>query len=191
MIGEGWPVISELLGLGADKLLLWQMALRAVLVYLAAIVLVRLGEKRFLGNFAALDIILGFMLGSVLAGAITGSTGFFETILGAALILVFMHWLFAQLAYSSERIADVIKGDPRVLVREGQFQRDAMRASHITEEDLMAVVRVKGQLDDVQKIAEARLERNGEISVIERAAAPRVIEIAVQDSVQTVRLEMG
>lgn len=168
MIGENWPIIGDLLGIGVDKPDIWQMAARAILVYLAAIVLVRLGEKRFLGKFAALDVILGFMLGTVLAGAITGSSGYFETILGSALVLVLMHWLFAALAYRSERFADVVKGTDHVLVRDGEIRWDAMQASHITEKDLMMAVRISAQLTNLKQIAEVRLERNGDVSVIEQ-----------------------
>lgn len=66
------------------------MAARTFIVYLAAIILVRLGEKRFLGKYAALDVILGFALGSILNSAVTGSSAFFE-MLGASLVLVLLH----------------------------------------------------------------------------------------------------
>lgn len=168
MIGENWPIIGDLLGIGLDKPAIWQMAMRAIVVYLAAIVLVRVGEKRFLGKFAALDVILGFMLGTVLAGAITGNSGFFETILGAALILVLMHWFFATLAYRSERIAGLLKGTDHLLVRNGEIRWDAMQASHITEKDLMMALRSSASITDLDKVAEMRLERNGDVSVIER-----------------------
>lgn len=191
MIGEGWPVIGELLGLGADSIAVWQMALRAIVVYLAAIVLVRLGEKRFLGKYAALDVILGFMLGSVLSSAITGSAPFFETILGGALVLVSMHWLFAVLSFRSDPFGDLVKGTARVLVRDGQIDWDSMQSGHISRNDLLAALRANGQLDEVGKVKEARLERSGDISVLQREREPRVIEVAVADGVQVVRVELG
>jgi len=41
------------------------------------------------------------------------------------------------------------------------------------------------------QVAEARLERNGDISVIKARSEPRVVEIRVADGVQTVRVELG
>jgi uncharacterized membrane protein YcaP (DUF421 family) len=42
------------------------------------------------------------------------------------------------------------------------------------------------------QVAEARLERSGELSVIRaRGGEPKVIEIGVADGVQTVRVELG
>lgn len=191
MIGEEWPIVADLLGLGADNVALWQMAIRAVIVYLAAIVLVRLGEKRFLGKYAALDVILGFMLGSVLSRAITASAPFFETILGGALALVLIHWLFAVLSFHSDRFGDLVKGTDRVLVRDGDILWDKMRSSHISEQDLLSAVRANAQIGNVEQLKEARLERSGDISVVERQEDPRVVEIDVQDGVQIVRLRIG
>lgn len=191
MIGEERPIVADLLGLGADNVALWQMAIRAVIVYLAAIVLVRLGEKRFLGKYAALDVILGFMLGSVLSRAITASAPFFETILGGALALVLIHWLFAVLSFHSDRFGDLVKGTDRVLVRDGDILWDKMRSSHISEQDLLSAVRANAQIGNVEQLKEARLERSGDISVVERQEDPRVVEIDVQDGVQIVRLRIG
>lgn len=190
MIGESWPLIGDLLGIGAESLALWQMALRAVVVYLAAIGLVRLGEKRFLGKYAALDVILGFMLGSVLSRAITGSSAFFETVFGAALALVLMHWLFAVISFRSDRFGDWVKGNERVLVRDGEIQWDAMESSHISKNDLLAAVRTDAQLAELKQVKEARLERSGDISIIEHKRELHVVEIEVESGVQRVRLEM-
>lgn len=191
MIGENWPVISDLLGLGAENVTAWQMALRAVIIYIAAIALVRIGEKRFLGKYAALDVILGFMLGSVLSRAVTGNAPYFETILGAGLGLVLIHWLFAVLSFHSDRFGDIVKGSERLLVQDGDIQWDAMQSSHISKQDLMGAVRTSAQLGNLARAKEVRLERSGDLSVIERDSEPRVVEILVQDGVQTVRLELG
>lgn len=191
MIGEGWPVVSDLLGLGADPPALWQMALRALLVYLAAIALVRLGEKRFLGQYAALDAVLGFMLGSVLSRAITGSSAFFETLLGGALGLILIHWLFAILSFRSDRFGDWVKGTERVLVRDGEIDWDGMQAGHISRNDLLSALRANARLADIDQVKEARLERSGDISVIEKEQEPRVVEIRVEEGVQIVRVEIG
>lgn len=191
MIGENWPIISDALGLGAENVAWWQMALRAVIIYIAAIAMVRIGEKRFLGKYAALDFILGFMLGSVLSRAVTGNAPFFETILGGALGLVLMHWLFAVISFRSDRFGDVVKGTTRVLVRDGEILWDAMRQSHISEKDLRSAMRTSAQLESVEPIKEARLERSGDVSFLQRDGEPRIVEIKVEEGVQTVRLELG
>jgi uncharacterized membrane protein YcaP (DUF421 family) len=189
MIGENWPVVNVFLGLGQDPLTLWHMAARTFIVYLAAIILVRLGEKRFLGKYAALDVILGFALGSILSSAVTGSSAFFET-LGASLVLVLLHWLFAVLAFHSDRFGDLVKGNKRMLIKDGQIQWDAMQATHISEKDLLAALRTAVQTEDPQQIKIAHLERSGDISAIPRQGEPQIIEVQVENGVQVIRIKM-
>ncbi len=177
------------LGLGSDSLSLWQMGLRAFVVYLFAIILIRLGDKRFFGKSTALDVILGFMLGSILSRAITGNSPFFPT-LGAALVLVVVHWSLAVAAFQWSRFGTVVKGRKRQLVRDGQIQWDQMKGGQISHEDLLSAVRAGGG-EDLDEVDAAYLERSGDISLIKRRTLPRIVEINVEQGVQTVRIEMG
>lgn len=164
-----------------------QMAVRAVIVYVLALIMVRLGKKRFLGKATAFDIILGIMLGSIISRAITGNSPFFPTLLAAA-VLIAMHWLFTGIALRSHRFGTMIKGHPRLLVRDGKVDWQEMRAAHLTEHDLWEDLRQHG-VTDLAQVAEARLERNGGISIC-KAETPKVIDIDVADGVQTVRVEL-
>ena len=77
-----------------------------------------------------------------------------------------------------------------MLVREGRADERAMRAAHLTEHDLEEDLRRRG-VRRVEQVAEARLERNGDISVVRAEKPPRVVEVRVADGVQTVRIELG
>src|SRR5687768_58522 len=97
MVDGAWAVLNWALGLDAERLSVWQMALRAALVYPIGIAFVRLGDRRFIGKFGAFDVIVGVMIGSILSRAVTGNSPFLPT-LAAALALVLMHALFAALS---------------------------------------------------------------------------------------------
>jgi uncharacterized membrane protein YcaP (DUF421 family) len=77
-----------------------------------------------------------------------------------------------------------------VLVRDGEILEDALRASYISERDLRAALRSEARVDRPDEVKEARLERSGDISVLRRARAPRVLEVAVEAGVQTVRIRL-
>jgi uncharacterized membrane protein YcaP (DUF421 family) len=64
----------------------------------------------------------------------------------------------------------------------------AMRRSHISRDDLLASLRAESQLEDVDDVRIARLERSGQISAIEKTRPPRAVTIEVAAGVQTVRL---
>jgi uncharacterized membrane protein YcaP (DUF421 family) len=179
------------LGLGAEgkELTVAQVALRAVVVYVATVLVVRLGKKRFMGRSSAFDVILGIMLGSVVSRAITGNAPFVPALFAAA-VLLGMHWLFSALAFRSHVFGKAIKGQPRLLVRGGEIDREAMRQAHMSERDLWEDLRGKS-VASLAQVSEARLERSGRLSVIKARPKPTVVKIAVAEGVQTVRVELG
>lgn len=164
-MSDFWAAGGQLLGLDADTLTVWQMVARAIVVYVIAVIIVRFGEKRFIGKFSAFDVILGFMLGSILSRAITGSSPFVPS-LAAAVVLVGMHYLFAKISFHSDRFGTLVKGHSRTLVENGEIDWSAMRKSNISRSDLLSALRENGQVDGTSGVRLARLERSGNISVI-------------------------
>ncbi len=155
------------LGLENDKIGVWQMSLRALVVFVAAIVMLKIGDKRFMGRSTALDAALGIIYGSVVSRAITGNAPFGPT-LAAALVLVLLHWLLAAIAFRSHGFGKMVKGHNRKLVVDGELQWDEMKKAHVTESDLHEALRNQGKPPDLSKVKDAYLERNGEISIIAR-----------------------
>ncbi|MFW6312805.1 MAG: DUF421 domain-containing protein [Spirochaetota bacterium] len=181
--------VTQLLGLGTDTLTVWQMVIRAAIVYLSALFMVRLGEKRSLGSSTAFDLVLGIVFGSVISRAINGSAEFFPT-LGAALTLILLHWLFAMLSFHSDRFGTLVKGHNRVLAENGQILWDAMRQSHISKTDLLTALRLQANTAEIDNVKEARLERSGDISVIKQQTSPKILGVTVERGVQTVRIQV-
>src|SRR4051794_4842598 len=158
-------LLRLLLGLGIDnnEINALQMGLRAVLVYVVTVLMVRLAKKRFMGRATAFDVILGIMLGSIVSRAVTGNAPFLPALVAAGALLM-MHWMFSGIAMGWHAFGGLIKGHPRLLVRDGQIDWAAMRAAHMTEHDLWEDLRSKG-VTDPRSVAEARLERTGQVSV--------------------------
>ncbi len=160
-------MLDELLGLsvGPGKLTLLQMSLRAVIVFVATLILTRVAHKRFLSKMSTFDAVLGFVLASVLARAINGSGNFFPT-LGCGFVLVLLHRFLAMLAFHSETICKWIKGHTSEVVRNGEMNLEVMRAHGISEGDIMEEARLNGQVLELREIKVATLERNGQVSVV-------------------------
>ncbi|WFE76547.1 DUF421 domain-containing protein [Roseinatronobacter sp. S2] len=165
MMEDIWSTISWSLGLNEADLETRHMALRAVVVFIFSVVIVRLGKKRFIGENTAFDVILGVMLGSIISRAITGQSPFVPT-LTAAVVIVALHWLFSQIAVRWDAFGMLVKGSTRVLVKDGVADWKAMKRGNISQNDLLEALRLKARISDWNEVKEARLERNGEISVI-------------------------
>ena len=182
--------VRALLGLGLDskELGALQMGVRAAVIYLVALAVVRLGKKRFMGRATAFDVILGIMLGSVVSRAVTGNAPFFPAIAATAVLLA-MHWLFSAIAVHWHGFGALVKGHDQVVIRHGKLDHEAMRKAHLTDRDIWEDLRDKG-VSRLEQVAEARLERNGKLSVICAASEPRIVDIDVGPGVQKVRIQL-
>ena len=187
-IGE---LLQTGLGIGLDShdINVLQMALRAVIVYVVTVAIVRLGKKRFMGQATAFDVILGIMLGSIASRVLTGNAPFAPA-LAASAVLVAMQSLFSWIAMRWHGFGWAIKGDDRLLVQDGEVDWRKMRAEHMTERDLWEDMRSKS-VSRLEEVAEGRLERSGNFSVVKAKAEPKVVDIRIADGVQTVRIELG
>ena len=144
----------------------YQVAARAALMYAVGIALVRIGKNRLIGRSTPLDVLLGFMLGSILARGVTGSASLSNTAAAAA-SLVAAHWLLTKVAAHNHSFGKIVKGNAHVIVEEGRILPEPMRASHISRQDLDEALRMRG-IEDLADVRRAYKERNGEISVIRR-----------------------
>lgn len=186
-----WAQVQAPLGLGmavgdVDSL---QMGLRTVVIYVAMLVIVRLGSKRFLSEATPFDVIVAIMLGSIMSRGINGSAPLVPTIVAGAVLLA-LHWLFAAIAWHTSWFGGFVKGHRLLLINHGKMQEDAMRKTTLTSADLAEALRMETGDPDPAKIERAYMERNGKISVRPYPKEPRVVDVTVKSGVQTVRIEL-
>ena len=160
---------APLLGLDLEPkdLTFLQISLRGIIVFLATLIMIRLGHKRSLARKTAFDAVLIVILASVLSRAINGSAAFFAT-LGGSVVIVLVHRMLAFIAYHSHWFGCLIKGSPEVIVENGEMVLETMRINHISKHDLNEDLRLDAKLDDIAKVKVARVERSGDISFIKR-----------------------
>jgi uncharacterized membrane protein YcaP (DUF421 family) len=153
-------------GMEAQRLEIRQVLLRAIIVFVSALVMVRVGDKRFFAKKTAFDVILGFILASMLARAINGSEQLGPTI-AAGFELTLLHRALAWLGCRWPTFSGWIKGHSQKLVEAGRIDRGRLRKHHMGEDDLLEELRLNG-VESPQGVALACLEPSGEVSVIKR-----------------------
>src|SRR5689334_2294770 len=126
--------VGPLLGLGAEPkdLTFIQISLRGIIVFIATLAMIRFGHKRSLARKTAFDAVLIVILASVLSRAINGSAAFFAT-LGGGFVLVLLHRLLAMIAYHSHGFGILIKGEPDIIVRNGDTVVRNMQRNHVSK----------------------------------------------------------
>jgi uncharacterized membrane protein YcaP (DUF421 family) len=158
---------DQLLGLSASsaqELTTAQVCLRAVVVYFVLIVFVRIGKKRFLGQATAFDAVLIIMIGSLASRGVSGTAPFVAT-LAATLVFILVHWLISYASVRSPTLSSLVKGNDTILIRNGRVDQKALRDAHMSSDDLAEDLRQQG-VGDRSDVKEARLERNGKLSVL-------------------------
>jgi uncharacterized membrane protein YcaP (DUF421 family) len=161
--------LATALGLGhqATELTFAQISLRGIIVFAAALAIVRCGDRRFLSQKTAFDAVLGFILASMLARAVNGTASFFPT-LGGAFVLVMLHRALAYASRRSHRFGDLIKGRSDVIIRDGKLDEALALRNLLSTHDIMEDLRLHGNVNDIADVSLAVLERNGHISVVRR-----------------------
>lgn len=162
--------VDFLTGAGRDALW-WQTCIKAILVFLFGLVLIRLLGRRAFGMQTPLDIVLAIIIGSNLSRALTGNAPFLPTLAATALLVV-LFWLLDQAAIRWHWLSWLVKGSPVLLMRDGRFERKNMLRYGISEGDLEEAARRSG-LRDLGSVQETVFERNGQISTIRRERSRR------------------
>jgi len=144
-----------------------QMSLRALLIFLIGLAIMRFAAVRAFGKWTALDIILTVIVGSNLSRALTGSAPFWPTVV-ATLVLVMLHATLSHAVIRWPSLSSALKGRSVCLIEKGEVNEAALRRHGIGRGDLHMAIRARGlaELEDADVVY---LERNGDISVIAKS----------------------
>jgi uncharacterized membrane protein YcaP (DUF421 family) len=166
-MSQWWFDARTVLGLDRDaaSLTFLQISLRGIVVFLAALLIVRLGDRRFLSQKTAFDAVLGFILASMLARAVNGNAAFLPT-LGAGVVLVLLHRGLAFFARRSHGFGNLIKGRSEVLIAGGELDDAVASKNRLSRHDILEDVRLHGNVAEIKDVRLAVYERNGQISVV-------------------------
>jgi uncharacterized membrane protein YcaP (DUF421 family) len=149
------------------ELTLLQLCLRAFIIFVLGLAMVRIGDRRSLAEKTGFDTLFLILIGAVLARAINGSAAFLTTI-GCALFLMLVHRVFAFVACRSHAFGKLIKGEEIKLVNDGHIDWKALKRHLVSKHDLEEDLRLSAKTEDIGDIKVARLERSGDISFIKK-----------------------
>jgi uncharacterized membrane protein YcaP (DUF421 family) len=142
-----------------------QVCTRTIVIFFMALVMIRTADRRFLARKSGFDTLVGFILASTLSRAINGSAQLGPTIV-VGFLVIFIHRILAKIAFHSDAFSKLLKGRSEQIICNGKLNHEVMARYDITEGDLIEDVRLNALLDDFGKVRDARIERNGQTSVI-------------------------
>jgi uncharacterized membrane protein YcaP (DUF421 family) len=159
--------LIHVFGSGRDLTML-QMSCRALVVFLAALAMLRVTGQRTFGHKTAVDQVVMIMLGAILSRGVTGSSPFLPVIC-ASLVIVLFHRLLGWVCTYNDGIGNLIKGEDIVLYRNGTYLTKNMKRCMVTKKDLQESVRLELNEDDLSNVELLSMERCGSISVVKKA----------------------
>jgi uncharacterized membrane protein YcaP (DUF421 family) len=145
-----------------------------VMAYAVLIFMLRISGKRTLSKLNAFDLVVTVALGSKLATILLSKDVALAEGAMAFLVLVGLQYILALIASRSgdvsDRVRQLIKSEPMLLVYRGEFLNDALKDERLAQVEVLAALRGQGHgsLESVEAVV---LETDGTLSVITRAGS--------------------
>ncbi len=154
-------------GIGSDPI---DIIVRTTIIYLFVVVGLRFGGKRQVGQLSIVDLVVLLLLSNAVQNSMVGDN---NSILGGVVAGAVILILGRSLNILIDRfrpIRELIVGEPRILIRDGDVSLRALRQEEISVDELMEALREHG-LEETRDVKLAILEVDGSISIVPMPAA--------------------
>ena len=155
---------------------------RAVLLYLACLFVMRVMGKRQIGQLQPFELVITILVAQLAASPMADSGVPLVYGLVPLFAILAVHQLISVLMLRSSRIRAMVCGKPSVLIQKGKVQEKEMQKQLLNMEDLISQLRAQGFVR-IQDIESALLEPNGQLSVLPtadtRPATPQDLKLTV------------
>lgn len=146
----------------------WEFMVRATVVYLVLLVMVRLTGKRTVGQFTPFDLLVVMLLSEGVSGSLNGQDESLPGGLIVAVTLVLLDVLIATLTSRSRKADAMLEGNPVLIGRDGVIYRDVLKRERVPEADVEKALRgADCALEDMRM---AILESDGNINIMKKAS---------------------
>ncbi len=148
-----------------------EIAVRTSAVYLLVLLGIRLTGKREVGQMTPFDLTLLLLLSNSVQNAMTGPDTSLAGGVVAAVVLLAMNFLLAEVSGINRRFRRAIQGSPTLLIHNGECIATHMAKEHISMDELNRALREHG-VASTGDAALAVLEVDGSISVLKYDDVP-------------------
>ena len=142
----------------------WHFVLRALVVYVFVMVLVRVSGKRAVGQFTPFDMVLLILIGNAVQNGINGGDNSLTGAFVMAVTLIVLNYAVAWGSARSVGFRHLVEGRATVLARDGKVFQDVLRRQLVSESDFRKAMRQSG-CEREENIKLAILETNGHITI--------------------------
>ncbi|PAU58551.1 DUF421 domain-containing protein [Pseudomonas sp. PICF141] len=139
---------------------------RAVVMYLALMVLFKIAGRRSLAELTTFDFVLLMIIGEATQQALVGNDFSLTNSMLVIITLIALDVGLSLLKQRSQWVQRLIDGGPTIIVENGKILHQRLRNARLVEADIMEAARSSQGIETLEQIKFAIIERNGKISVI-------------------------
>jgi uncharacterized membrane protein YcaP (DUF421 family) len=147
---------------------IWHFILRGAIVYLAVLLLLRLGGKRQVGQMGTGEFVAILLISNAVQNAMNGGDNSITGGLILSTVIIVLSVLIAYLTYRSKYMESLFEGTPRILIHQGEILQHNLDKELLNRHELIAMLRRQG-VHTLSEVQEAVLESNGSLSVIKKS----------------------
>ena len=147
-----------------DHVRWWEFIVRASVVYLAVMALLRMGGKRQVGQMGMAQLVALLLISNAVQNSMNGNDGSITGGIILASVIMIWSYVFELVTARSKRWENIIQGRPTVLIRCGKLIPEALRRERLSVSELRSAMRKQG-IHELGCIDNAILESDGFISV--------------------------
>lgn len=144
----------------------WEFIVRAAIVYLVLLLMVRFTGKRTVGQFTPFDLIVVMLLSEGVSNSLTGGDESLGGGLVIAATLVALDMTIAVLTARSKKMDRAIQGNPVLVGRDGVIYDDILKRQRVPRSDVERALRSADC--DIEDMRMAILESDGNISILKK-----------------------
>ncbi|MGZ3768699.1 MAG: DUF421 domain-containing protein [Bdellovibrio sp.] len=140
------------------------LIIRAFVVYLVVLILLRISGKKQLGQMGPTEFVAILLISNAVQNSMNGGDNSLSGGLLLAVVLVSLSTLISYLTYKSRFVSAVFEGTPTLLVHKGKVISENLAKERMSDGELRTLLRKQG-LHQISEINTAILEADGTLSV--------------------------
>lgn len=148
---------------------------RTAVMFLVALVIVRLMGSRTLGQMTPFDYVILVGIGDIVANVALDTNEKLWTGAEALLMLLILDFVLSYLSLKNRKFRRLVEGSPVPIIKDGRVLKENLSKAHFNNDDLRQEMHKLGmELDKIKDVKRASLEGCGHFTVVKKPAAEPV-----------------
>jgi len=145
----------------------WNLVIRAAVVYVAVLLLLRIAGKRQVAQMSMIELVALLLISNAVQNSMNGGDNSITGGLLLAAVIILLSTALAYTTYCNCKFERWIHGRPTLLIHHGRILHDRLKRELMTVSELKQLLR-KQSINSICDVAEAVLESDGFVSVVKK-----------------------